>query len=402
MADKSTMVEAHFSPAGVVPAESPAPIDQVPDDGGSEATLVPVPSGPISAGGKKLTLIRDPLIGARRIEIDRLRVVGKGRACSAENVDALAESMRTNGIKTAPIRVRATSDGMVLVAGRLAFDAARAAGQTHIDAIVVDGDETAAHLAEIAEILCHAAITALERAELVAEYVRLSTQLGEGGQLDHPPAGGQQPHDRGISKAARELPVPGHTEEARRKFVERALKIDGISAEAKSEAKQTWSDVTQRDLLAIASQATPKAQVAALRKCQKRKHVPRPKRSAPTAGVDGIEPTAQAESGLVARDEDEAARTPGASDPGHPTDAATVPVTKSGGVTQDGESPQRPAVLDQRDTTKVAANNIAAFAALTAAWRQHSEELQAAWATAPVAARERFIKEVLRRVPTKA
>jgi hypothetical protein len=69
-----------------------------------------------------------------------------------------------------------------------------------------------------------------------------------------------RPHG-GIAQAARVLCVPGKTEEARRKSIERAMKIAEICPEAKDEAKRLGLEDNQSALLAIAN-VTPEEQVA--------------------------------------------------------------------------------------------------------------------------------------------
>jgi hypothetical protein len=92
-----------------------------------------------------------------------------------------------------------------------------------------------------------------------------------GGQIDRPAEGGQQPHDKGIGKAARELPVPGKSEEGRRKFVERALQVAAISAEAKEAAISAGLDKNRSALLEIARGQSPQAQLDLLARFVERK-----------------------------------------------------------------------------------------------------------------------------------
>jgi hypothetical protein len=49
------------------------------------------------------------------------------------------------------------------------------------------------------------------------------------------PVGGRP--ESAVTRAARELPIPGKTLRARRKYGERAIKIDSIWSEAKSAAR---------------------------------------------------------------------------------------------------------------------------------------------------------------------
>jgi len=110
---------------------------------------------------------------------------------------------------------------------------------------------------EIADILRHTA-TVLHRDELVAEWVEIERQAG---QIDHPPAGGVQQNDKGISKAADVLNIPGKTPEGRRKFVERALRVASICAPAKAAAVAAGLDNNRMELLNVAKAKTPEAQI---------------------------------------------------------------------------------------------------------------------------------------------
>jgi phage replication-related protein YjqB (UPF0714/DUF867 family) len=85
-----------------------------------------------------------------------------------------------------------------------------------------------------AENLHRAELTKLERDEHIAEWVKLTGE--KLGQVVQVSAKGGRGIEGGISKAARELPVSGDTDEAKRKNVERALKIAGLSDEAKAAA----------------------------------------------------------------------------------------------------------------------------------------------------------------------
>ena len=90
-----------------------------------------------------------------------------------------------------------------------------------------NGDEVGARMARIEEILGHAAMHLLEKCSLIAEWVRYAeAKLSVFGRIVPKPKGGRP--EGGVARAARELPVPGKSPDARRKFIERALKVDGI------------------------------------------------------------------------------------------------------------------------------------------------------------------------------
>ena len=85
----------------------------------------------------------------------------------------------------------------------------------------------------------------------------------------------------GVARAARALPVPGKSTEARRKFIERALKIDGIWQEVKVAVRAARLHNKQSALLAIASEHSQAAQLAKVQEIATRKAMPRRTSSPP-------------------------------------------------------------------------------------------------------------------------
>jgi hypothetical protein len=128
---------------------------------------------------------------------------------------------------------------------------------------------------EIADML-ECTTTVLERDELIAEYVELERQ--KVGQLDHPPPGGRQKTDKGIANAARKLEFLGESEEARRKLIERALKVAAICHEAKDAAIAAKLQNNHSALRAIAK-APPEEQMEKVQEITKRKEESRRARS---------------------------------------------------------------------------------------------------------------------------
>jgi hypothetical protein len=123
-------------------------------------------------------------------------------------------------------------------------------GHTHIPTFNRDYD---GQLTEIAENLHRLELTALERAQHVARWLELSKVLEEdsateakGAQLGHP-SGGEQPHDLGVSRAAKELGVS-------RQEVQRAVKIASIVPDAVTAAKEAGIDINQSKLLKVAEE----------------------------------------------------------------------------------------------------------------------------------------------------
>lgn len=194
-----------------------------------------------------------------KIAIADIQVVSEHRELNLAVVRVIAELMLVIGLKT-PITVRriekirdgVSTAAIELLAGRHRLEAASSLGWTHIDAFVMEGDETEARIWQLLENL-RADLTALERAEDVAELVELVRDRAKAGQLAHP--GGQQPHDRGISHASKTL---GFTREE----VRRSKAIAGISSEAKAKAKALGLDKNQSALLEIATEDAADGQLA--------------------------------------------------------------------------------------------------------------------------------------------
>jgi hypothetical protein len=148
-----------------------------------------------------------------------------------------------------------------------------------------NGDESDARMAKIGEILDHAAMHLLDKCALVAEWVRIAeAKVSVFGQVVQKHQGGRP--EGGVSRAARELPVPGKTFGARRKFIVRAVDINAISPEAKVAARAARLDDNQSALLEIASERL-EAQVAKVNEIAARKKQPRARRKSKTS--NGIE-----------------------------------------------------------------------------------------------------------------
>ncbi len=143
------------------------------------------------------------------------------RALDPAVVATLAKSIDAIGLKT-PITVRRDGTVYVLVVGFHRLEAVRALGRQEILAVIMLGnDEREAKLWEISENLDRCELAALERADHIREWVRLTEEkLGQVGPLSH-----GRGHESGVRKVARELPIPGATEEARRHHARRAVKI---------------------------------------------------------------------------------------------------------------------------------------------------------------------------------
>lgn len=193
-------------------------------------------------------------------------IVGKRRRhVSDDAVVALAGSMREIGLQN-PILVRYVEEAVlpdgevlanapVLIAGETRLRAAKSLGWEKIDAIEAKVDDIEAAMIEIAENLHRADLTALERAEQVAEWVRLAEERGQS-KLSQPEtvSRGGRGKEGGVRAAARELNV-GKDE------AHRAVKIAALAPEAKEAAIAAGLDKNQSALLDAAKAETPDAQV---------------------------------------------------------------------------------------------------------------------------------------------
>jgi hypothetical protein len=112
----------------------------------------------------------------------------------------------------------------------------------------------------------------LNKCALVAEWVGYAEPKDFGHFVQKSKAGRPK---GGVARAARELPVPGNSFDARRKFIERALKVDGILPEAKSAVRDAVLDDVQSALLEIASERSIEAQLAKVKEIALRRAQPR-------------------------------------------------------------------------------------------------------------------------------
>ena len=99
----------------------------------------------------------------------------RARGLDAVAVARLSESMAQIGLQT-PITVRDDGEWPVLVAGLHRLKAAEHLGWEKIEAIYLEGDERDARLWEISENLHRADLSAVERAEHIDEWRRLTVE----------------------------------------------------------------------------------------------------------------------------------------------------------------------------------------------------------------------------------
>jgi ParB-like nuclease domain len=198
---------------------------------------------------------------------DRLR-----KTINHDVVHELMASIQNLGLRQPPtVRIEVDEEGcedVILVAGLHRIEACKRLGVKVIDCVEFKGSETEARKWEIAENLHRAELTVQERAEHIAEWVRLVASPN-----------GQNVHSelqRGaVAKAVRELPLHGGTEDAKRKEIERAVKIAAIAPEAKAAAAAAGLNNSQTALLTVA-QAAPEQQARVVEELAARKAYPVP------------------------------------------------------------------------------------------------------------------------------
>ena len=237
-----------------------------------------------------------------RIYLDGLVVHTRYRKVDDERVAALAASMDAIGLQQ-PISVWAEPDKsgvetIHLVAGLHRVRAAEKLGWEQIDAVIIELTEIDRRRWEIAENLHRAELTALERDEHVAEWIKLTEQATEeaaaASEKDVRNSGKRKPgqtgpvskggrgKQSGVRQAARELNLPGKTEEARRHTARRAEKVASLTEEAKEVAREVGLDDNRTALLRAAEQP-PERQTAAIREIAEAKAESKRRPSAGTA-----------------------------------------------------------------------------------------------------------------------
>ncbi|TYL92729.1 hypothetical protein FXB40_23855 [Bradyrhizobium rifense] len=285
----------------------------------------------------------------QRIALSEL-VAGVGhRPIDIDHVEIIKESIERIGLTT-PIFVVIEATGVAtLIAGQHRVEAMRRLERTHIDAIVLDPNQSRNRLLTISENLHRLGYCALERAEAENEWLQASQE--EAGQVAQP-SGGHQPNERGISKTSRKLEVS-------RRELQRAQRIAGIFPEGKLRARELKLQDNQSALLRIADGKTVDEQLKIAADIVKQK---KPKSRPPTTEA----PPSQSRAGE---------QSPATQD--SPAPRGLPP--SDGGI---------PDFLKRGDPGEH-------FNRLVVAWNA-SPALQAAWADGVPAARSRFAIEVLR------
>ena len=171
------------------------------------------------------------------ISISVIRQNAHARAIDEKAVVALAESIKSIGLKT-PITVRPMQivvncqlkDGYEVVSGQHRLEAVKMLGLEEIECFVTEDDETACRMWEISENLHRAELPQVERDKLVAEWCRLVGKEDKPRQLDEVSRGGRG-NKGGEREAARQLGLS-------QPDVHRAIKVASLSPEAQQVAHE--------------------------------------------------------------------------------------------------------------------------------------------------------------------
>lgn len=231
-----------------------------------------------------------PSYDVRQIKIADIKIKGERRALNPEKLNGLMQSIPILSLQN-PITVRLvkrdagwgkTKTERHLVTGFHRLEATKQLGKTTITCVILKGGKRIARLWEISENLHRAELTPFEHDEQVAEWVRLTES--------DPPISGQNVQKKGrgrrkggVSEAARRLPIKGKTHTAKRKNVERALKVDSIFAEAKDAIKKAGLDQNRSKYRKVAAEKTLEAQLAKVRELTAHKSETAEKGSSVTA-----------------------------------------------------------------------------------------------------------------------
>ena len=180
-----------------------------------------------------------------RIAVESIIPSAAQRELDASIVELLARSIEVDGLLH-PIIVQKQrypeyrDRPYVLVAGGHRLEAHKLLGRQLIDAYVMPANaQDEAFRMTLAENFARSELSPLERADAIWIWI-----YSKGAPRAHP-LRNRQPHDAGVSLAAKELGIS-------RRSVQRALKIAGLSRDAKRVARELSLDKNERLLLEVA------------------------------------------------------------------------------------------------------------------------------------------------------
>jgi ParB family transcriptional regulator, chromosome partitioning protein len=185
-------------------------------------------------------------------QLDEIEIQQRARPYNATEVVALKASIQAIGLQT-PLTVVERDGRHVLVAGRHRLEALRLLKAERVPVRIVAFDDTEARLWTISENLHRNELTVTQRAEQIAEWIRLTEALEQSAQfgpavLSDGRKAGPQHRASGINAASRELGIT-------RQEGHRAVKIDAIVPAAKDAMRVARLDNNQSVALKVASYA---------------------------------------------------------------------------------------------------------------------------------------------------
>jgi ParB family transcriptional regulator, chromosome partitioning protein len=291
----------------------------------------------------------------RNISINRI-VIGKDhRSHDDDAIKNMAVSIREVGVINPVIVAHAeiSDDGKsqyTCVSGALRIHGAKEVGYSKIAAIVLEGNENYIQLCGIAADLFRDDLTVLQKAEFLKDWVKIVRTKG----WQSAKAGGHQPHDKQLSKAAKALKLS-------RRMAGRLETIGGLSAEVKKAIKAASLDDSQKSMLAIAKEATDDKQLKKVEEIHRQKNAKKEKPGKAKQKDSKLPKTDSPD--LVNNDNDD-----------------------------DWDDKKKSADEEQSPANEESPE--AEFFSLKAAW-QNSPGLVSAWNAASLPARERFIIQIL-------
>ncbi len=192
------------------------------------------------------------------IGIDEIVVPQGMRPTDEGTVSRIVESiteigLQAQGIVTVEWAPVGSAQPAILVSGRHRLEAFRRLGWRTVPCAVFDGPADEAELWRISENLHRKELTALERADAIARWMRLRAEKdAQGAQVS-----GGRGHRGGISAAADELGID-------RRAIQRGLQVAGLSDDAKTIATRLGLADNAWALRAAAHAGSPAAQIESL------------------------------------------------------------------------------------------------------------------------------------------
>jgi ParB-like chromosome segregation protein Spo0J len=187
--------------------------------------------------------------------LDAIEIPETARAYNASAVVEIKRSIEAIGLQT-PLTVIEREGRFTLIAGRHRLEALRLLNAEKAPCRVVDMSDVEARMWTLSENLHRAELTVTQRAQQIAEWIRLAEDRQSVVSAQVAPKVAHGRPESGINLAARELGIE-------RTEAQRAVKIDSIAPAAKEALRAAKLDDNQTVALKVAS-APAETQVAAV------------------------------------------------------------------------------------------------------------------------------------------